>query len=176
MNEVLKVHWIGPYFLFFVRAVLPERAIEALLGGAPEVGSQVLTKNSCRGRFHGAEWSCIVLSDSPRRRNGSGRDWPYKSAFRTEVPERPTTAGRRNGWSAAPSRWSDSSRRWKVRRNPLARQLFHPRGAQRPRESRPNGVKSSYSPFPEQPRAIVRANVEAEIKCRRRREYLVHNV
>ena len=85
MNEVLKVHWIGPYFLFFVRAVLPERAIEALLGGAPEVGSQVLTKNSCRGRFHGAEWSCIVLSDSPRRRNGSGRDWPYKSAIRTEV-------------------------------------------------------------------------------------------
>src|SRR5260370_32073989 len=66
-------------FLLFVRAVLPERAPEALSGRAPEVGGQVLTKTSCRPRLHCAEWSRVVLSDSPRHYNGSGRDWPDKS-------------------------------------------------------------------------------------------------
>src|ERR1039458_6785246 len=68
-----------PSFLFFVRAVLPERPPEASLGGAPEVGGQMLTKTSCGPRVHYAEWSCVVLNDSPRRHNGAGRDWPDKS-------------------------------------------------------------------------------------------------
>ena len=68
-----------PSFLFFVRAVLPERPPEASLGGAPEVGGQVLTKTSCSARLHCAEWSCVVLSDSSRHHNGAGRDWPDKS-------------------------------------------------------------------------------------------------
>jgi hypothetical protein len=45
------------------------------LGGVPEVGDQLPPK-PLPARFHCAEWSCVVLSDSPRRRNGPGRDWP----------------------------------------------------------------------------------------------------
>src|SRR5262245_23724408 len=74
-----------PISFFFVRAVLRERAIEALARALPRWVGQVLTKTSCRGHLHCAEWLCIVLSDSLRRRNGSGRNWPYKSATRTEV-------------------------------------------------------------------------------------------
>ena len=49
------------------------------LGGALEVGDQLVTKTSCSPHFHCAEWSCVVLSDFPRHHNGSGRDWPDKS-------------------------------------------------------------------------------------------------
>ena len=79
-----------PSFLLFVRAVLPERAPEAPSGRAPEVGGQVLTKTSCSPRLHCAEWSCVVLSDSPRHHNGSGRDWPDKSATRRSAPRKLT--------------------------------------------------------------------------------------
>ena len=65
-----------PSFLFFVRAVLPERARRRPVWAAPEGGGQILIKTSCSARLHCAEWSCVVLSDSPRRHNGAGRDWP----------------------------------------------------------------------------------------------------
>lgn len=71
-----------PFFLLFVRAVLPEKAPEAQTGRSPEVGGQVLTRTSCSPRLHCAEWSCVVLGDSPRHHNGSGRDWPDKSTYR----------------------------------------------------------------------------------------------
>src|SRR5215510_4818824 len=68
-----------PSFLFFRSSFLARESHRSPGWAAPEVGSQVLTKTSCRGRFHCAEWSCIVLRDSPRRRNGSGRDWPHSA-------------------------------------------------------------------------------------------------
>ena len=74
-----------PSFLLFVRAVLPVKAPEARFWRAPEVGGQVLTKTSCSPRLHCAEWWCVVLSDWPPHHNGSGRDWPYKSATRTKA-------------------------------------------------------------------------------------------
>jgi len=40
-----------------------------------------LTETSCSHRLHCAEWSCVVLSDSPRHRNRSGRDWPDMWAY-----------------------------------------------------------------------------------------------
>ena len=73
-----------PSFLFFVRAVLPERARRRPVWAAPEGGGQILIKTSCSARLHCAEWSCVVLSDSPRHHNGSGRDWTYKSAIGTK--------------------------------------------------------------------------------------------
>ena len=35
--------------------------------------------SSCSLQFHCAEWSCGALSDSPRHRIESGKDWPVKS-------------------------------------------------------------------------------------------------
>jgi len=50
-----------PSFLFFVRAVLPERARRSPVWAAPEVGGQVLTRTSCSARLQCAECSCVVL-------------------------------------------------------------------------------------------------------------------
>src|SRR5215472_13435148 len=72
-------------FLFSFELSYEREPSKPWAGRLPRLVGQVLTKTSCRGRFHCAEWSCIVLSDSPRSRNGSGRDWPYKSPSRTCV-------------------------------------------------------------------------------------------
>jgi hypothetical protein len=61
-------------------------APEAPSGRLPRLGSQVLTKTSCSARLHCAQWSCLVLSDSPRRHNGSGRNWPVINALSGSNP------------------------------------------------------------------------------------------
>src|ERR1035437_6400080 len=72
-------------FLLFVRVVLPASAQEASFGRSPRGRRSVVTKNSCRPHFHCAEWSCVVLSGSPRHHIGSGTNWPVKSATRKEA-------------------------------------------------------------------------------------------
>ena len=44
------------------------------------------TKTSCGRCLQCAEWSCVVLTNQPHHHNGSGRDWPYKSAIRKLAP------------------------------------------------------------------------------------------
>ena len=72
-------------FLLFVRVVLPESAHEPPTGGSPGGWHSVVARTSCCPHFHCAEWSCVVLSDPPRRRIGSGTDWPVKSPARPSV-------------------------------------------------------------------------------------------
>jgi hypothetical protein len=76
-------------FLLFVRVVLPASAQEASFGRSPRGWRSVVTKHSCRPHFHCAEWSCVVLSGSPRHRIGSGTNWPVKSPIR-KLPTRTT--------------------------------------------------------------------------------------
>jgi hypothetical protein len=68
-----RLHFFFSFELSYLRAPKKPR-----LAGAPEVG----TKTSCSPQFHCAEWFCVVLSDSPRHRIESGKDWPVKSAIR----------------------------------------------------------------------------------------------
>ena len=68
-----------PSFLLFVRAVLPEREPRKPVWAGSRGWWSGSQKTSCSPRLHCAEWSCVVLSDSPRHHNGSGRDWPDKS-------------------------------------------------------------------------------------------------
>jgi hypothetical protein len=72
--------WVS--FLLFVRTVLPSETPEAPSGQAPEVGGQALQNTSCSPCLRCTEWSCVVLCGSPRRHNGSGRDWPHKATNR----------------------------------------------------------------------------------------------
>src|SRR5450759_4138896 len=76
-------------FLLFVRVVLPASAQEASFGRSPRGRRSVVTKNSCRPHFHCAEWSCVVLSGSPRHHIGSGTNWPVKSPTRDSVCLKP---------------------------------------------------------------------------------------
>src|ERR1019366_1814559 len=66
-------------FLLFVRVVLPESAHEPPTGGSPGGWHSVVARTSCCPHFHCAEWFCVVLTDSPRHRIGSGTNWPVKS-------------------------------------------------------------------------------------------------
>ena len=70
-------------FLLFVRVVLPASAQEASFGRSSRGWRSVVTKTSCLPHFHCAEWCCVVLSDAPRYRIGSGTNWSVKSATRT---------------------------------------------------------------------------------------------
>src|SRR5450759_3563332 len=69
----------NPLISLFRSSCLTRESPRSPVWAAPEVGGQVLAKTSCSPRLHYAEWLCVVLNDSPRRHNGSGRDWPDKS-------------------------------------------------------------------------------------------------
>ncbi len=73
-----------PHF-FFSFELSTRESPRSPIWAALEVGGQVLTKTSCSARLDCAEWSFVVLSDSPRGHNGSGSDWPYKSATRPKL-------------------------------------------------------------------------------------------
>jgi hypothetical protein len=68
-----------PLISLFRSSCLTRESPRSPVWAAPEVDGQVLARTSCSPRLHYAEWLCVVLNDSPRRHNGSGRDWPDKS-------------------------------------------------------------------------------------------------
>jgi len=85
-------------FLSFRSSSLTRQRHRSPGWAAPDLGGQVLTKNLLPWRLHCAEWSCVVLSDSPHRHNGSGRDWPYKSATRTKLGCRSSGGSSKELW------------------------------------------------------------------------------
>ncbi len=67
---------------FFSFELSYQSAAEASSGRGSRGRRSVATKTSCCTRFYCAEWSCVVLTDSPRYRNGSGRVWPVMPTTR----------------------------------------------------------------------------------------------
>ena len=101
-DEALKLRWIGPPFFFSLELSYKERAPEPRLDGLTGFAGQFSQKTSCSARLHCAEWSCVVLGDSPRHHSGSGRNWPYKSLARRSgcvvAHIRPGTPAPAPGW------------------------------------------------------------------------------
>lgn len=73
---------------FFISFELscPARPLKRRLGGLSGLALGLSKIDSCSPCLHCREWSCVVLCDSPRRHNGSGRDWPDKRANRENAP------------------------------------------------------------------------------------------
>ena len=90
MDEALKVRWIGPHFFFSFELSYQRDPSKAVWAGLRGWWSGT-HKTPCSPRIHCAEWSCVVLNDSPRRHNGAGRDRPDKSP--SVYPNRPVVCG-----------------------------------------------------------------------------------
>ena len=71
----------GLSFFFSFELSYQRVPLKPPLGGAPDVGDRLPPKPLAVPALI-AEWSCVLLSDSLRRRNGPGRNWPVMPTIR----------------------------------------------------------------------------------------------
>jgi len=83
------------HFFFPFELSCPARPVKRRLGGLSGLAFGLPKIGSCSPCLHCTEWSCVVLCDSPRRHNGSGRDWPDSAVKLVDdlAGESPASAG-----------------------------------------------------------------------------------
>src|SRR5207244_4286988 len=95
---------------FSFETVLPERTLEAASGGIPEWGRPSIAETSSSARREVR--SCAVLSDSPRHRDCSGRDWPDERDLTGDFCTSRIETGIQKGTGKCRRKRSRPSRSW----------------------------------------------------------------